>query len=562
MITTHLRSPAREPRHNLVLFAVGALLALSGLAGAAVPESDYASQLAKFRTVNMPYDAASLTPRQRQLVSKLAEATRLLDELFWQQSDPQGLVLYRSLARSSKPGDQQLRRLLRINGGRYDLIREHAPFAGAGPRPPGGSVFPADLTRAEFEAYVAKYPEQKAALYDPYTVVRRQGAALVAVPYHVAYKKWLTPMVKSLREAATLSDDAAFAKFLRMRADSLLNDDFYASDLAWMDLINPKIDVIFAPYETYLDNFLGVKGSYGAAVLIRNDVESHKLDVFKQFVPDIQDSLPLAPDDRPSKKGLSTPMEVMDTPLRGGDLRHGYQAAADNLPNDPRVHELKGSKKIFFKNFMNARVNFVILPLAQRLLATDQIHLATPDGVLTFVLMHEVSHGIGPAFARTAAGKQDIRAAIGPGFSALEEAKADVVSLFAVKWLVDHGHFPKEKLNEVYGSRIADFFRTVRFGVAEAHGRADIMQFNFLQERGAIRFDATTGRYAVEFALIPAAIDALAKELLEQEATGDRARSEAWFAKYGSMPTQLTAALQRANDVPVDIDPISHFPEL
>lgn len=531
-------------------------LSLLGVCAAAAT-SELGKQLASFHAVKMPYSAAALTPQQRRLVAKLAEATRYLDELFWEQSDPEGLKLYRSLAGSSKPQDQQLRRLLLINGGRYDLIHDNAPFGGAGPRPPGANLYPADLTRAEFDAYVVKHPEQKAALYDPFTVVRRQGGALVAIPYHVAYRKWLAPMTRALREAADLSDDTAFAKFLRMRADSLLNDDYFASDLAWLDLHNPQFDVIFAPYETYLDDFLGVKASYGAAVLIRNDAESRKLEVFQKFVPDIQDALPLGAEDRPSKQGHASPMEVMDAPLRGGDLRHGYQAVADNLPNDPRVHEQKGTKKIFFRNFMDARVNYVMLPIARRLMKADQAPLATADGYLTFVLMHEISHGIGPAFSRTASGRQDIRAAIGPGFSALEESKADIVALYGLKWLADHGDYPQDKLIECYGSRVADIFRTVRFGVAEAHGHGDIMQFNFFAERGVIAYESATNRYVVDLAGMPAAVAALTQELLEQEATGDRARTEAWFAKYGSMPPQLARVLESVSDVPVDIDPIS-----
>ena len=525
-------------------------------------DGEVATQLLKYRRVNMPFAAAGLSARERQLVEKLVEATRYLDEVFWEQSDPQGLRLYRSLAASARAEDQQLRRFLQINGGRYDLIRENAPFAGAPPRPPGGSVFPADLTKPEFDAYVAKHPQQKEALYSGMTVIERKGSELVAIPYHVAYRQWLTPMSKALEAAAGLSDDPAFAHFLKLRAAALLTDDYYDSDLAWLDLVNPKFDVIFAPYETYLDHFLGVKTSYGAAVLVRNETESRKLQVFQQFVPDIQDALPLAPEDRPSKKGHASPMEVMDAPFRGGDLRHGYQAVADNLPNDPRVHELKGSKKIFFKNFMDARVEHVILPIARQLMSADQASLATADGYLTSTIMHEISHGLGPAFARTKTGRLDIREAIGPEYSGLEEAKADIVGLFGLKWLADHGHYPSAKLNEAYASDLAGIFRTVRFGVAEAHGQAEIMEFNFFKERGAIRFDAATGRYSVDFALMPQAIAALAQELLEQEATGDRARVENWFKKYGAMSTELSKALDRVKDVPVDVDPQFNFHDL
>jgi hypothetical protein len=551
--------------HIPMMICVAALVGCSGHQAQSPPQpqpaTDYRKLTDRFLPVRMPFDAAALSPRERQLVAKLAEATAQLDELFWQQSDPEGLALYRSLAGSPKPEDQALRRLLRINGGRYDLVTEHAPFAGAPPHPPGAALFPADLTRAAFDAYVAAHPEQKAALYDPFTVVRRKGAALEALPYHVAYAQWLAPIVHSLRAAADLSDDAAFARFLRLRADSLLTDDYFASDIAWVELKQPKFDLILAPYETYLDDFLGVKTSYGAAVLVRNEAESRKLEVFQRFVPDIQQALPLAAADKPSKTGQPTPMEVMEAPLRGGDLRHGYQAVADNLPNDPRVHEQKGTKKIFFRNYMDARVQGVIVPLAQRLLNAEQAPLATPEGYLDRVLMHEVAHGIGPAFARTASGRQDIRAAIGPLFSGLEESKADVLSMYGIKWLADHGHLSATQLKEAYAAAVTDQLRSARFGTAEAHGRGSVMQFNYLLERGAISRDAGGERYTIVFERIPAVVAALAQELLEQEATGDRARATAWFEKYGKIGSELAAALARTTDVPIDIDPQSEYPE-
>jgi len=529
--------------------------------GNLVLAANLAKEVAKFKPVRMPFDSAPLSERERQMVGKLVEACQSLESIYWRQSDPEGLKLYQSLAGARDPNDVALRRFLRINGSRFDLIDNDAPFVGTAPRPPGRGFFPADLTHEEFDGYVAAHPEQKAALYDPFTVVRRKGAALETIPYHIAYKQWVDPAAAALREAAGLSDDAAFAKFLRMRADALQSDRYFDSDIAWVSLVNPKFDVIFAPYETYLDDFLGVKTSYGASILIRNEAESRKLDVFQKYVPDIQDSLPLAAEDRPSKRGLFSPMEVMDAPYRAGDLRHGYQAVADNLPNDPRIHEQKGSKKIFFKNFMDARVNYVILPIAQRLLRPDEAALASADGYLATTMMHEISHGLGPAFARTPGGKKDVREAIGPTYSALEEAKADVVGLYGLKWLVDRGDLPKEKLNGYYASEVAGIFRTVRFGVAEAHGRAEIMEFNFYLEHGAIARDAASERYAIDFVRMPEAVAALGKELLEQEATGDRARVEAWFTKYGTIPPELAKALEAASDVPVDVDPISSIPE-
>jgi hypothetical protein len=252
-------------------------------------------------------------------------------------------------------------------------------------------------------------------------------------------------------------------------------------------------------------------------------------------------------------------MQVMDAPFRAGDLRHGYQAVADNLPNDPRIHKEKGTKKIFFKNFMDARVKEVILPLAARVMDPAQARRASAEGYLAAVVMHEISHGLGPAFARRDGRQVDIREAIGGVYGALEEAKADIVGMLALKWLIDRGVLPKHRLEEYYASYVAGIFRTVRFGAGEAHGRAEMMEFNFLVEEHAIV--QTGARYHIDYGKMPAGIAKLAKELLEQEATGDRARAEAWFSKYDRMPAALTRSLAVAGKVPIDIDPIFSFPE-
>ncbi len=523
-----------------------------------VPDLD--QRLAKFHRVEMPFHSAGLTAREVKMVEKLVDASRYLEQIYWQQSDPDGLTLYESLAGSKNPKDEMLRRYLWINASRFDLLDDNKPFVGTTPMSPGRGFYPQNLTREQVEQYLKAHPEKKDEIYSSFTVVRWHGDQLEGLPYHIAYRSFLEPAAKDLREAASLSDDPAFATFLQLRADALLSDDYLKSNLAWLDLKNPKFDVAFAPDETYDDDLLGVKATYGAAVMVRAVEESRKLEMFQKCVADIQDALPLAPEDRPSKRGLETPMEVMDTPFRAGDLNHGYQAVADNLPNDPRVHEQRGSKKLFFKNFMDARVNYVVLPVAQRVMLPAQALKASSDGYMQVTIMHEIAHGLGPAFSRTAAGKVDIRESVGPIFSGLEEAKADVVGLYGLKWLIDHDVLPKNKLEEYYASYVAGIFRTVRFGVAEAHGQAEMMEFNCLSERGAITREAS-GRYAIDYGRMSGALDDLAKELLEIEATGDRARAENWFKKYGATPAELQLSLKLAANVPVDIDPVFSFKE-
>jgi hypothetical protein len=510
-----------------------------------------AERLAQWKPVDMPFHSSGLSPREIQMVDKLVEACRLLDNVYWRQSDLQGLEMLKTTP------DATLKRLLVIMGSRWDLLDENRPFAGSQPMPPGHELYPKDLTRAQIEQYVQQHPADKTAIYDPFTVVKRQGQRLTATPYHQEYKQFLQPMAKALRDAASLSADPAFASFLRLRADALLSDDYYKSDLAWLDERDPKVDVIFAPYETYLDDLLGVKTSYGASILIRNEEESRKLAVYEKYLPEMQEALPLDAADRPSKRGHLTPMEVMDAPYRTGDLRHGYQAVADNLPNDARIHQEKGTKKIFFKNFMDARVNYVILPIARKLMPPAQAAKATGEGYLAGTLLHEISHELGPAFARRNGKQIDIRVAIGPAYSGLEEAKADVVGMFGLNWLAGRGALPKDRIEEYYASYVAGILRTLRFGTGEAHGRAEMMEFNYLLENRAVAHAA--GRYTIDYAKMPAVLAQLAKTLLTFEARGDRAGAEAWFARYDRMPAELSAALAATKDIPVDIDPVSSF---
>jgi hypothetical protein len=526
---------------------------------------DLAQRVAKFKLVHMPFNSQGLSAREIKMVQKLVDASGLLDCIYWRQSDPEGLKLYLSLANTKDPQDELLRRYLKINGSRFDLIDDDKPFVGTQPMPPGRGFY-GGMKQSDIDDYIAKNPTKKAEVYSPYTtfLIQSVGNAsdlfeLSPVPYHVAFAEFLKPMAKDLRDAAALSDDPAFAKFLRLRADALLTDDYYASDIAWLDLANPKFDVVFAPYEVYDDGLLGVKTTYGASVMIRNDAESEKLALYQKYVPDLQEALPLPAADLPSERGQHAPMEVVDSPYRAGDLLHGYQAVADNLPNDPRIHEAKGSKKMFWKNFMDARVNYIILPLAQRVMRADQAAMASGEGYMADTIMHEISHGLGPTFAHTAQGKVEINEAIGSAYSALEESKADVVGEFCYGWLIDHGVVPKENRKTTYASYVAGIFRTVRFGIAEAHGQGEIMQFNYYTEQGAIRRDPASGLYEIDFDKMPGAIASLAKELLEQEATGDRARTEAWFKKYGQMPPELSAALAKTTDIPVDIDPEFDF---
>jgi hypothetical protein len=517
-----------------------------------------------WKSVTVPYSKAGLTAREQQMIAKLADACRLMDQVYWRQSDLGGYFMYHTTQSAV------LAKLFAINGSRWDLVDENFPVIGEEPYVPAHELYPFGLTRAEIEKYTAAHADEKAAIYSPWTLVRSAPldldprlsqpviysvpGKLFTYPYHEAYAEWVKPMAEDLRAAAKLSPDPAFAHYLNLRADALLTDDYYASDVAWLDLKDPKVDLIFAPYETYLDGLLGVKTSYGGAILIRNDAESKKLAMYQQQEAAMQQALPVPAEDKPSKEGQATPMEVVDAPLRAGDLHYGYQAVADNLPNDPRIHAEKGSKKIFFKNFMDLRVNNVILPVAAKMMTAEQTKDVSGEGYLTAVILHEISHGLGPAYAHADGKQVTINEAIGPAYSGLEEAKADVTGIFLAKWLVDRKLIPASEMNGVYGSYVAGIFRTLRFGTGEAHGRAEMMEFNYLLEQKALSQNAD-GRYAIDYAAMPGAIASLDEKLLRFEAAGDRAGVEAWFAKYDVMPQSLTHALDATEGIPVDVTP-------
>ena len=527
------------------------------------PIHNEAERAARWKVVAMPYSRAGLTAAEQQMIAKLADALHLADEVYLRQSDLGGYWMYHTTQ------NPDLYRLFSINGSRWDLVDRNTEFIGEEPLVPGHELYPFGTTPATIEKYVAAHPEQKDAIYNPWTVVRSapldlnpalsqpvmsMAEKLYTYAYHEAYAEWVKPMAADLRAAAKLSPDAAFAHYLNLRADALLTDDYYASDVAWLDLKDPKIDLIFAPYENYIDGVLGVKTSYGGSILIRNEAESKKLAMYQEHEAAMQQALPIDAADKPSKAGFASPMEVADAPLRAGDLRYGYQAVADNLPNDAKIHAEKGSKTIFFKNFMDARVNYVILPVAEKVMTAEDAKLVSGDGCLTGSILHEVSHGLGPVYAHVGGKQLTINEAIGASYTGLEEAKADVTGIFLAKWLVDQKLLPESELNVVYASYVAGIFRTLRFGTGEAHGRAEMMEFNYLLEKGALK-KGDDGKYGIDFAAMPEAIEGLDTKLLTLEAEGDRAGVEAWFAKYDVMPRELTSALDAAKDIPVDITP-------
>ena len=520
--------------------------------------ADLASRIARWQSVEMPFRSQGLTAREVKMIAKLAAAARRLESIYWRQSDPYALTLQAQLKGSAAARDQQILRYLFINGGQYDLLDGNRSFLTREAAPAGRALYPQGGTRQSVLGYAAAHPDARAELYSPYTLVRNMGSELVGLGYRSAFRAPLLEAAGDLREAAALSDDASFAAFLRSRAAALLSDDYHASDLLWLVLKSPRVDLIFAPYRTSLDQLLGVKTSYGAAILIRDDEESRKVELLEPYIAQIQQSLPLSTADKPALPGQNS-LEVADSPFRTGDFLHGEQALAVTLP----IGADGSRKKIFFKNFAETEFRFVIQPQARKMMDPSQSGEPTPSGYLNWLVMRELGRDLGPASARVNGKQLAIPQALGPIDVALEEAKADVAGMYAMRWLVEHNVLPPEREREVDACYLASLLHSVRrLGATEARHRAQLMEFNYLVEQGAILSHPGirghgTARvvFALDYLKLPAAIAALNRELLEIEASGDRLRAEQWFVRYGGVGSSLRASLESTRNIPLEIFP-------
>ena len=554
-----MRMMTRKTERGVVLlYALAITCMLGGCKGTTEDPrlKDVELRLSRLEQVPMHFDASKWPERQKEFLKALVEATRLIHEAFLRQTDPMGVGIRDSLALLADDTSRKFYRLVLRNGGIFDKMDEYHNFYGTFSRPAGAAFYPPDLTKEEFEAYVAAHPDQADALLSPYTVVKRDGAGLKAVPFHEEYAEWIRPASELLKKAGSLATSPSMQKYLGARADALLTDDYYQSDLDWIDLKDNDIDVMIGPFEFHEDGIMGIKAVYQSSVGIKDKEESAKLDVYTRHLNALEQNLPHDAKYKRSITGLSSPMVVVTDIIRGGDLAAGYQAAATNLPNDPTVHSTKGTKKTFWKNVMAARVSKVIEPVGRALIASDQIEYITPQAVFNFVLMHELCHALGPLYVDGSNGKVPVNQALKELAAALEEGKADVAGLHSARYFIEQGILPGKMEKEIYVSHLASIFRTIRFGTAEPHGKAAICELNFLRERGAFRFSPVTKKWSVDFERIGPAISELARLWLTFEATGDYTGVKEFFGQWAGMSKDVAEALSGLGHLPVDVEPV------
>jgi hypothetical protein len=534
-------------------------------AAAAMPDLNQLTQMgARFAPVTLKYDSSGLSAGDRKALPKLVEAARVLNHLFLDQLWSGNRELHAKLQRDTTPLGKARLRYFWLNKGPWSDLDDHAAFVPGVParKPQGANFYPPDMTREEFDAWAKTLPaaEREQAL-GFFTVVRRNaGGQLTLVPYRNEYAADLGKAAGLLREAAALTDNASLKKFLTLRAEAFLTDDYYPSDIAWMDL-NAPLDITIGPYETYNDELFGYKAGYEAYIAIRDEAETNKLRTVAAHLQEVEDHLPLEARYRNPKLGASAPIRVVNEVYASGDGAHGVRTAAFNLPNDERVISEKGSARIMLKNVQEAKFASTLIPIAARVLAPGAKEDLSFSYFFTHILAHELSHGIGPHQIEVGGRATTPREELKELYSAIEEAKADVTGLFMLEYLYDHKLMDGPAYERpLYTTYLASAFRSVRFGVTEAHGKGMALQFNYLLDKGAFTVDAA-GTFAVDVPKMKAAVRDLTHDLLTIEAEGNYTAAKRILDTLAVIRPAIQKALDGLKDVPTDIDPVNESQE-
>lgn len=524
------------------------------LTAAAVPDLDQLRLMtARFAPVPLKADTSHLSAGDRKALVSLVDAARVVDDLFLTQYWSGNHRLLAELRKDTSPLGKARLDYFWLNKGPWSALDAHRAFLPGVPehKLPGANFYPEDMTKAEFEAWPGKKDAEGF-----FTVVRRHDGKLRAIPFSKEYKEQLTRLASLLRDAARATDNATLRRFLELRAAAFLSNDYYESDLAWMDLDAP-IDVTIGPYETYNDEMFGYKASFESYITLRDDAETKKVGFFSDHLQEIENNLPLAPKYRNPKIGGQAPIRVVNELISSGDAAHGVRTAAYNLPNDERVIRAKGSKRVMLKNVQEAKFHAILEPIAARVLPQSAQKDLGFDWFFTHILAHELTHGIGPHTVRVDGKESSPRLQLKELYSAVEEAKADICGLFMLQYMLDRKMLPNagpDAANKLYTTFLASAFRTLRFGINEAHGKGMALQFNYLLDKGAFAMNAD-GTYRVVSDRIAGAVRDLARDLLTMEAVGDYKGAKEMLDQLAVIRPAMKATLDKLKDLPTDINP-------
>ena len=523
-------------------------------ATATLPEIQKMS--ARYAPVTLKVDTSKLSAGDKAALAKLIAAGRVINHIFLQQLWSGNLAMLKSLQQDSSPLGKARLEYFWLNKGPWSDLDEHKAFLANAPEKKlsGANFYPEQMTKEQFEAWAKSLSPDARKQAEGFFTVIHQGAdgKLRAVPYSEEYKSDLATCAQDLRDAAKLTDNPSLRKFLETRAAAFLSNDYYASDLAWMDLDAP-LDITIGPYETYNDDIFGYKAAFEAYVNLRDDAETAKLKFFGDHMQEVENNLPIDAKYRNPKIGALSPIRVVNQVFASGDGDHGVKTAAYNLPNDERVVHEKGSKRVMLKNVQEAKFHSTLEPIAKTVLTPAAQPELNFDSFFTHILAHEMSHGIGPHQITVNGRTTNVRQELKDVYSAIEEAKADVLGLYMLQHFYDRGYLKHDE-TKLYTTFLASSFRTLRFGLNEAHGKGMALQFNYLTDKGA--FVHTANGWQVDAAKIRAAVKDLAHDLLTIEATGDYAGAKKMLDTLGVMRPDMQSTLGRVGPVPVDIRPV------
>jgi hypothetical protein len=508
-----------------------------------------ADRLRKYTTVRLSTDVSALSESERAMIPHLIRAAEAMNDAFWQQSFGSREELLASL------DDDESRRFAEINYGPWDQLANNEPFLeDYEAKPAGARFYPDDMTKEELESAAAESEEKAQALRSLYTMIRRDATGgLQAIPYSVVFEESFGVAASELRAAAELAEDPGLKRYLELRAAALLSDDYRESDLAWMDMKNNTLDIVIGPIETYEDRLFGYKAANEALVLVKDLEWSERLSRYVELLPELQRSLPVPDEYKRETPGLESDLNAYGVIFYAGDANAAVKAIAVNLPNDEKVQLQKGTRRLQLKNAMRAKFDEILVPIADILIAADQRQLVRFEPFFENVMFHEVAHGLG--IKNTVSGSGTVRSALKERASALEEAKADVLGLFMVEELSRRGELDEADVADNYVTFVASLFRSVRFGAASAHGRANLAELNFLEERGAFAYDLSSATYRVDVDRARAAVQELAGVILRFQGDGDYEGLGRFHEKYQVISASLEGSLSRLADsgIPVDI---------
>ncbi len=533
-------------------------------------------EMAKLAPVDIVYDATILSAPEKQALAHLVEAARQMDEIFlrqvWEGNVPMRDQLT-TAANTEGPNKilaTDLLHFFNLNAGPWLRLEHDKPFIGNTPKPAGAGFYPTDMTKEEFEAAVAANPDTKDAMTGYFTRVERApDGKLQAVPYNEAYAAQLRDAAKHLNDAADILtaestksqlangvDYTTLAAFLRSRAAAFESNDYFQSDMDWMDVKDNILDVTMGPYEVYEDALFNYKASFEAVIAMRNPADSKKLDELKHYLPAMERNLPIPNEYKNPNRGTDSPISVVDVIHVGGDMGKGVHAIAYNLPNDERVREAKGSKKVMLKNIARAKYDKILVPIANLVLAPDQLPYVNFDAFFGSSVVHELSHGLGPgAITLPDGSKTTVNLALKTLYSPLEECKADVMGLYNTEFLVAKGFYTKEELDQAYVVFLPGFFRAIRWGLHEAHAQGNMIQYNWYKDKGAIVYDAASDRYTVVLDKMPEAVKSLTNALCMVQAKGDFAAAQAFVDQWGVVPAEVEKIVGKFGGIPTDVAP-------